>query len=74
MKSPCATSVPTIADADRRSQVPEEWIGLNLTANDIGNIRLGMMAVLPNLASLVLAFGPALRSRTLDRSLRLAPG
>lgn len=36
------------------------WTGLNLTAKDIGNMKLGMTAVLPNLAGLILAFGEAL--------------
>jgi hypothetical protein len=36
------------------------WAGLNLTAVDVGNLRLAMMGLLPNLAGLVLAFGVAL--------------
>jgi len=38
------------------------WAGLKLTAVDLGNLRLALMSLLPNLAGLVLAFGVALRS------------
>jgi hypothetical protein len=37
------------------------WVGLNVTANDLGNLRLMLMALLPNLAGLILCFGVALR-------------
>jgi hypothetical protein len=56
-------TVPTIADAD--PQVPgavrlASWAGLSLTVVDIGNLRLAMMGLLPNLAGVVPAFGAAL--------------
>ena len=56
---------PTIADADPQVAGAvrlASWAGLNLTAVDVGNLRLAMMGLLPNLAGLVLAFGVALRS------------
>jgi hypothetical protein len=59
-------AVATIADADPQITGAlrlASWAGLNLTAVDIGNLRLAMMGLLPNLAGLVLAFGVALRSR-----------
>ena len=37
------------------------WVGLGVTAIDISNLRLALMALLPNLAGLVLCFGMALR-------------
>ena len=39
------------------------WVGLKITADDVVNLRLALMAVLPNIAGLVLAFGMALRMR-----------
>jgi hypothetical protein len=56
---------PTIADADPQVTAAvrlASWAGISLTAGDIGNLRLAMMGLLPNLAGLVLAFGVALRS------------
>jgi hypothetical protein len=37
------------------------WTGLKLTSDDVVNLRLALMAILPNIAGLVLAFGSALR-------------
>ena len=61
-----AAPVPTAATvADADPQVTgavrlASWAGLNLTAIDVGNLRLAVMGLLPNLAGLVLAFGVAL--------------
>jgi hypothetical protein len=60
-------AVPTIA-ADADPQVTAAlrlatWLGLKLAPDDVVNFRLGLMAVLPNIAGLVLAFGVALRRR-----------
>jgi hypothetical protein len=48
---------PQVTGAVRLAQ----WIGLSVTATDVGNLRLALMALLPNLAGLVLCFGLALR-------------
>jgi hypothetical protein len=62
-----ALPVPTaasIADADPQVTATvrlARWIGLGVTAVDIGNLRLALMALLPNIAGLVLCFGVALR-------------
>jgi hypothetical protein len=48
---------PQVTGAVRLAQ----WIGLGVTATDVGNLRLTLMALLPNLAGLVLCFGMALR-------------
>jgi hypothetical protein len=56
----------TIADADPQVAGAVRlatWAGLGVTATDIGNLRLAVMALLPNLAGLVLCFGVALRRR-----------
>ena len=37
------------------------WADLNVTADDLGNLRLAVMALLPNLAGIILCFGAALR-------------
>jgi hypothetical protein len=54
-----ADADPQVAGAVRLAQ----WAGLGVTAIDIGNLRLALMALLPNLAGLVLCFGVALRRR-----------
>jgi hypothetical protein len=58
---PAAASIadadPQVTGAVRLAQ----WIGLGVTATDVGNLRLVLMALLPNIAGLVLAFGSALR-------------
>jgi hypothetical protein len=62
-----ASPVPaaaTIADADPQVTATvrlARWVGLGVTATDISNLRLALMALLPNLAGLVLCFGVALR-------------
>jgi hypothetical protein len=64
-----ASPVPaaaTIADADPQVAGAvrlAQWVGLGVTAIDIGNLRLALMALLPNLAGLVLCFGVALCRR-----------
>jgi hypothetical protein len=50
---------PQVTGAVRLAQ----WAGLGVTATDIGNLRLAVMALLPNLAGLVLCFSVALRKR-----------
>jgi hypothetical protein len=44
------------------------WAGVKLSNTDVGNLRLGLMGLLPNLAGLVLAFGVALRRLEAARS------
>jgi hypothetical protein len=70
-----AISIPvptaaTIADADPQVAGAvrlASWVGLNLSAADIANLRLALMGLLPNLAGLVLAFGMALRGKDSSR-------
>jgi hypothetical protein len=61
-------AVATIADADPQVTAAlrlVRWAGLKLATDDVVNLRLALMAILPNIAGLVLAFGSALRrSRT----------
>jgi hypothetical protein len=59
-------AAPTIAEADPQVAGAvrlASWAGLNLTGTDVGNLRLALMGLLPNLAGLVLAFGAALRGK-----------
>ena len=69
LASVLATPAPAAAPiADPDPQVTAAlrlvtWLGLNLTAADVVNLRLILMATLPNIAGLVLAFGVALRRR-----------
>jgi hypothetical protein len=61
--SPIPTAA-TIADADPQVAGAvrlAQWVGLGVTATDIENLRLALMALLPNVAGLVLCFGVALR-------------
>jgi Tfp pilus assembly protein FimV len=63
-------TVPTITEADPQVAGAvrlASWAGLNLTATDVGNLRLALMGLLPNLAGLVLAFGVALRGAATRR-------
>jgi hypothetical protein len=77
-----AISVPvptaaTIADADPQVTGAlrlASWAGLKLSAGDIGNLRLALMGLLPNLAGLVLAFGVALRGSATPRRDTVQPG
>ncbi len=58
------SAVATIADADPQVTAVlrlATWAGLKLTTDDVANLRLALMAVMPNIAGLVLAFGIALR-------------
>ena len=53
----------TIADADPQITATlrlANWAGLKLTATDVVNLRLVLMALLPNIAGLVLAFAMGL--------------
>jgi hypothetical protein len=64
-----AAPLPTVATiADANPQVTgavrlATWAGINLTAVDVGNVRLALIGLLPNLSGLVLAFGVALRTQ-----------
>lgn len=56
-------AVATIADADPQVTAVlrlATWTGLNVKSDDVVNLRLALMAMLPNIAGLVLAFGMAL--------------
>jgi hypothetical protein len=57
-------TAPRVADADPQLAGASRlatWAGLRFTTDDLGNLRLALMALLPNLAGLVLCFGSALR-------------
>src|SRR6185437_14288884 len=57
-------AAPALADADPQLAGVlrlANWAGLRVTADDLGNLRLALMALLPNLAGLILCFGVALR-------------
>jgi hypothetical protein len=57
-------AAPPLADADPQLAGVlrlANWAGLRVTADDLGNLRLALMALLPNLAGLILCFGMALR-------------
>jgi hypothetical protein len=38
-----------------------KWLGLEVTADGVANLRLALLALLPNVSGLVFAFGIALR-------------
>jgi hypothetical protein len=57
-------ATPRVAEADPQLTGAlrlASWAGLRATADDLSNLRLALMALLPNLAGLVLCFGIALR-------------
>jgi hypothetical protein len=57
-------ATPRVADADPQLSGAlrlASWAGLRATADDLSNLRLALMALMPNLAGLVLCFGVALR-------------
>lgn len=57
-------AAPRLADADPQLAGVlrlANWAGLRATAGDLSNLRLALMALLPNLAGLLLCFGVALR-------------
>jgi hypothetical protein len=57
-------AAPRVADADPQLAGAlrlATWAGFRFTTDDLGNFRLALMALLPNLAGLVLCFGVALR-------------
>jgi hypothetical protein len=57
-------AAPGVADADPQLAGVlrlANWAGLHATADDLSNLRLALMALLPNLAGLLLCFGVALR-------------
>jgi len=56
----------SIGDADPQVMAVlrlAKWVGLTHTADAVMNVRLALLALLPNIAGLVLAFGVALRRR-----------
>lgn len=56
-------AAPRVADADPQLAGVlrlANWAGLHATADDLSNLRLALMALLPNLAGLLLCFGVAL--------------
>jgi hypothetical protein len=67
-----AAPVPAVASiaADADPQVSAalklaKWLGLEITADGIVNVRLALLALLPNVSGLVLAFAIALRRSNL---------
>ena len=57
-------AAPRVAEADPQLAGAlrlASWAGIGATADDLSNLRLALMALLPNLAGLVLCFGVALR-------------
>jgi hypothetical protein len=66
LNSAIAVPVPaaaTIADADPQVTAAlrlATWVGLKVAVTDVVNARLALMALLPNIAGLVLAFGMGL--------------
>jgi hypothetical protein len=63
-----AAPVPAVATiaADADPQVSAalkmaKWLGLEITADGVANLRLALLALLPNVSGLVLAFALALR-------------
>jgi len=59
-------AVAAIADADPQVTAAvrlSTWAGLRFSTDDVENLRLALMAMLPNIAGLVLAFGVAVRGR-----------
>jgi hypothetical protein len=68
--------VATITDPDPQvtaAQRLSAWVGLKLTTDDVVNLRLALMAILPNIAGLVLAFGIALRKSYASVDLQRCP-
>ena len=67
LNSAVAAPLPTVAPiAGADPQVTAAlrlatWAGLGLKADDVVKLRLALMALLPNLAGLLLAFAIALR-------------
>jgi hypothetical protein len=60
-------AIATIADPDPQVTAAlrlARWIGFDVTTAGVVNLRLALMATLPNIAGLVLAFGIVLRGRT----------
>ena len=56
---------PTIAAPDPQVTAVVRlttWVGLKLSADDVMNLRLVLLAMLPNISGLVLMFGLALAS------------
>ena len=69
-------TAPPVADADPQLAGVlrlANWAGLRVTADDLGNLRLALMALLPNLAGLILCFGVALRWSALPAVPRERP-
>ena len=66
LKKAIADPVPTVASisvADPQVAAAlrlATWLGLKLTGDDILNLRLALMAILPNVAGLLIAFATGL--------------
>lgn len=60
---PAAPAVGTADPQVTASLRLAKWAGLPVGADDVVNLRLALMAALPNIGGLVLAFGVALRRR-----------
>jgi hypothetical protein len=52
-----STADPQVVGAQRLAT----WAGASVTADDVVNLRLSLLVLVPNLAGLILAFGLALR-------------
>jgi hypothetical protein len=75
LASAIAAPVPAAATiaADPDPQVSAamklaKWLGLEVTAEGVGNLRLALLALLPNVSGLVLAFAIALRRSNLRQT------
>jgi len=61
---PVPAIAPIAADADPQVSAAlklAKWLGLEITADGVANLRLALLALLPNVSGLVLAFATALR-------------
>src|SRR5262249_40369873 len=62
--APVPAGLSISADADPQGSAAlklAKWLGLEVTADGVGNLRLALLALLPNVSGLVLAFAFALR-------------
>jgi len=61
---PLPATATIAADADPQVSAAlklAKWLGLEVTADGVANLRLALLALLPNVSGLVLAFAVALR-------------
>lgn len=68
--APIAGADPQITAALRIAT----WVGLRLNADDVVNLRLALMALLPNVAGLLLAFAAGLDAARSSYASRIHPG